>query len=57
VIIVNKWHLKRDMNPTTTWVREWPEGLEMLRGEHGAHARVAVYPYCAIQTPPFPPGY
>jgi len=57
VIIVNRWHSKRDMNPATTWVKEWPEALEMLKAEHGAHARVAVYPYCAIQMPPFPPGY
>jgi len=57
VIIVNRWHSKRDMNPSTTWVKEWPEALEMLKAEHGAHARVAVYPYCAIQMPPFPPGY
>jgi hypothetical protein len=45
------------MNPATTMVREWPEALEMLKGEHGAHAKVAVYPYCALQMPPFPPGY
>jgi nickel-dependent lactate racemase len=57
VIIVNRYHSKRDMNPSTTWVKEWPEALEMLKGEHGASAKVAVYPYCAIQMPPFPPGY
>lgn len=57
VIIVNKYHSKRDTNPATTMVREWPEALEMLKGAHGAHAKVAVYPYCALQMPPFPPGY
>jgi nickel-dependent lactate racemase len=57
VIIVNRYHSKRDMKPSTTWVKEWPEALEMLKGEHGASAKVAVYPYCAIQMPPFPPGY
>jgi nickel-dependent lactate racemase len=56
VIIVNKWHSKRDMNPATTLVREWTEALEMLKGEHDAHAKVAVYPYCALQMPPFPSG-
>ena len=24
---------------------------------HGGSANVAVYPYCALQMPPFPPGY
>lgn len=24
---------------------------------HGGSAKVAVYPYCALQMPPFPPGY
>jgi nickel-dependent lactate racemase len=57
VIIVNKWHSKREMNPATTLVKEWPEALEMLKREHGAHAKVAVYPYCALQMPPFPIGY
>ena len=57
VIIVNKWHSRRDINPSTTMVREWPEVLEMLIGEHGDRAKVAVYPYCALQMPPFPPGY
>ena len=57
VIIVNKWHSKRDMGPSTTWVRTWSEAREMLKGEHGANAKVAVYPYCALQMPPFPPGY
>jgi nickel-dependent lactate racemase len=57
VIIVNKFQSKRDMNPSTTSIREWPEALEMLKREHGARARVAVYPYCALQMPPFPPGY
>ena len=56
VIIVNRWHSKRDINPATTMVREWAEALEMLKGEQGAHAKVAVYPYCALQMPPFPQG-
>jgi len=57
VIIVNRWHSKRDLNPATTMVREWPEALEMLKGTHGANAKVAVYPYCALQMPTFPAGY
>jgi nickel-dependent lactate racemase len=57
VIIVNKHHSKRDTNPSTTMVREWSEALELLKGEHGVQAKVAVYPYCALQMPPFPPGY
>jgi hypothetical protein len=56
VIIANKWHSKRDMNPPTTRVRTWSETLEMLKGEHGDNAKAAVYPYCALQIPPFPPG-
>jgi nickel-dependent lactate racemase len=57
VIIVNKYHSKRDRNPSTTMVREWSKALEILKGEHGTHAKVAVYPYCALQMPPFPPRY
>jgi nickel-dependent lactate racemase len=57
VMVVNRYHSKRDMNPSIIWVKEWSEALEMLKGEHGASAKVAVYPYCAIQMPPFPPGY
>ncbi len=55
VIIANKWHSKRDMNPSTAWIRTWSEALEMPK-EHGANAKMAVYPYCALQMPPFPPG-
>jgi nickel-dependent lactate racemase len=57
VLYVGRWHSKRDMNPTTTWVRTWAEALEVLKGDHGKDAKVAVYPYCAIQMPPFPPDY
>lgn len=57
VLYVGHWHSKRDINPTTTWVRTWEEALEILKRDHGKDARVAVYPYCAIQMPPFPPNY
>ena len=57
VIYLGRWHSKRDMNPTTTWVKTWDEVLELLREDHGKRADVAVYPYCALQMPPFPPNY
>ena len=57
VIYVGPWHSKRDMNPTTTWVKTWGEAREMLEEIHGGSAKVAVYPYCALQMPPFLPGY
>ena len=57
VIYVGKWHSKRDMNPSTVWVKTWPEALELLRQDHKDNTKVAVYPYCALQMPPFPPDY
>ena len=57
VIYVGQWHSKRDMNPATNWVRSWGEALEILEQEHGENTKAAVYPYCALQMPPFPPDY
>ncbi|MFB0543702.1 MAG: lactate racemase domain-containing protein, partial [Candidatus Bathyarchaeia archaeon] len=57
VIYLSQWHSKRDMNPTATYVKTWAEVLEILKQDQGERAKVAVYPYCAIQMPPFPPSY
>ena len=57
VVYMGRWHSRRDMNPSTTWVKTWDEVLEILRQEHGESVKVAVYPYCAIQMPPFPSNY
>ena len=57
MIYVGPWHSKRDMNPTTTWVKTWDEARKILEKIHGGNAKVAVYPYCALQMPPFPPGF
>jgi nickel-dependent lactate racemase len=57
VIYVGKWHSKKDTNPSTIWVKTWQEVLELLKEEHKTDTNVAVYPYCALQMPPFPPHY
>jgi len=57
VIYVGQWHSKRDMNPSTIWVKTWSEALEILRRNHNANTKIAVYPYCALQMPPFPSHY
>ena len=57
VIYVGPWHSRRDMNPTTTWVKTWGEAREILEEIHRGSAKVSVYPYCALQMPLFPPGY
>ncbi len=57
IIYVGQWHSKRDMNPSTIWVKTWSEALEILRRDHNANTKIAVYPYCALQMPPFPSHY
>jgi len=57
VIYVGRWQSKRDMNPSTIWVKTWSEALEILRRDHNANTKIAVYPYCALQMPPFPSHY
>jgi len=49
--------LKEGHEPETTWVKTWDEARKILEKIHGGNAKVAVYPYCALQMPPFPPGF
>jgi nickel-dependent lactate racemase len=57
VIFLSDYAPKISKNPTTTYVKTWAEALELLKQDQGESAKVAVYPYCNIAQPPFPPNY
>ncbi len=57
--IVNPYHAKMDTEyfgpmDRSLVFKTWEAAVEQLKGEYGAGARVAVYPYASIQCPPFP---
>jgi nickel-dependent lactate racemase len=57
VIYLSDHHPRLTRNPKHTSVKTWAEALEILKQDQGESAKVAVYPWCGIQMPPFPPNY
>jgi nickel-dependent lactate racemase len=57
VIYLSDYHPRKTRNPKHTSVKSWAEVAEILKQDQGESAKVAVYPYCAIAQPPFPPNY
>jgi nickel-dependent lactate racemase len=62
LIIYSEYPSKRDTHwfgpsETVTWLTSWEEVLEEVKRDQGSEPRVAVYPYAAIQCPPFPENW
>ncbi len=53
LIVFSQYMQKRDVNRISArhvhLARSWDDVVQLLEGHHGAEARVAVYPYAAIQ--------